>query len=203
MRCSKGLLVLKDRESMLKINQELKIVLLPDDEHESTRPSAVHQYTCYIYRTPQVLQPLDETGRSTVSDDPIQQRLQRLTASQHQWVDHVIHVDTKVEQLRHEFRQAMVDSALTLQGVMQEVQGQGQEMERIRHTLFNIAMQKLDGLDAHCRKYDEFMQQVLAKTDRQGHEVCTAVEVINEQGDIRNTVEELARRIQRRDPFQR
>ena len=31
------------------------------------------------------------------------------------------------------------------------------------------------------------MQQMLAKTDKQGHEVCTAVErVINEQGDAKN-----------------
>ena len=96
-------------------------------------------------------------------------------------MDHVTPVDTKVEQFKHEFHQAMVDSALTLQGVMQEVQGQGQGMERIRHSLFNIAMEKLDGLDARFQKYDEFMQQGLAKTGRQGHEVCTAVErVINE-----------------------
>ena len=39
-----------------------------------------------------------------------------------------MHVDTRVEQLRHDFSQAMVDSALTLQGVMQEVHGQGQGM---------------------------------------------------------------------------
>ena len=131
-----------------------------------------------------------------MSDDPTQQRLQRLTASQHQCMDQVTHLDTRLEQFRHEIRQAVVDTALTLQGVMQDVQGQGQGMEQIRHTLFNIAMEKLESLDARFQKYDEFMQQVLAKTDKQGHEVCTAVErVINEQGDIRNIVEELARRI--------
>ena len=79
---------------------------------------------------------------------------------------------------------------------MQDVQGQGQGMEQNRHTLFDIAMGKLESLDARFQKYDEFMRQVLAKTDQQGHEVCTAVQrVINEQGDIRNIVEELARRI--------
>ena len=69
-------------------------------------------------------------------------------------------------------------------------------MEQVRHTLFDIAMDKLESLDARFQKYDEFMQQVLAKTDKQGHEVCIAVEkVINEQGDIRKADEELARRI--------
>ena len=64
-------------------------------------------------------------------------------------------MDAQAEQLRHYFRQAMVDSALTLQGVIQEAHGQGQGMEQIRHTLFNVAMEKLDGLDARFQKYDE------------------------------------------------
>ena len=140
MRYSKYSLVLKDRESMLKINQELRIVPPLDVGHERRAPR-IH------VRASQILQPIDETGGSTAPDNPTQRRFQRLIASQHQWADHVTHVETKVEQLRHEFRQAMVDSALT-QGVMQEVQGQGQGMERIRHALFNIAMEKLDGLDA-------------------------------------------------------
>ena len=101
--------------------------------------------------TPQILQPLDEMGRTTMSDDSIQQRLQRLTASQHQCMEHVTRMDTKLEQFRHEIRQAVVNTALTLQGVMQDVQGQGQGMEQIRHTLFNIAMEKLDSLDARFR----------------------------------------------------
>ena len=103
---------------------------------------------------------------------------------------------TRLEQFRHEIRKDVPDTALTLQRVMQDVQGQGQGVEQVRHTLFGTAMEKLGTLDARFQKYDEFMQQVPAKTDKQGHEVCTAVErVIHEQGDIRKTVEELARRI--------
>ena len=77
---------------------------------------------------------------------------------------------------------------------MQDVQGQGQGVEQVRHSLFNIPMEKLGTLDARFQKYDEFIQQALAKTDKQGHEVRTAVErVINEQRDIRKAIEELAR----------
>ena len=130
-----------------------------------------------------------------MSDDPAQQKMLRLTASQHQCMDQIMKLDTGLEQFRHEIRQDVLDTALTLQRVMQDVQGQGQGVEQIRHTLFKIAMEKLQNLDARFQKYDEFMHQVLAKTDKQGHEVCTAVErIINEQGDIRKTVE-LARRI--------
>ena len=147
-------------------------------------------------RAPRILQPLDETGRTTQSDDPTHQRLQRLTVSQQQCLDRVTQVDARLEQFRCEIRQDVLDTALTLQRVMKDAQGQGQGVEQIRHNLFNVAMEKLGTLGARFQKYDEFMQQVLAKTDKQGHEVCTAVErVINEQGDFHRTVEGLARRI--------
>ena len=40
--------------------------------------------------------------------------------------------------------------------------------DRVRHILFNIAMGKIETLDARFQKYAEFVQQVLAKTDKQG-----------------------------------
>ena len=46
-------------------------------------------------RAPQVLQPLDETGRSTTTDDHIQQRVQRLAVSQQQCVDRVAQMDAR------------------------------------------------------------------------------------------------------------
>ena len=89
-------------------------------------------------------------------------------------MDRVAQVDTRLEQFRHGLRQDVLDIALTLQRVMQDVQGQGQGIEQVRHTLFNIAMEKIETL--------EITQQVIAKTDKQGHEVCTAVgRIINEQ----------------------
>ena len=85
---------------------------------------------------------------------------------------------------------------MTIQSVMQEVRGQGQGVERLRHVLFNIAMDKLEGIDSHFQKYDEVMHQVTMKADKQAHEMCTSIgRFIDEQGDIRRIVEELARRI--------
>ena len=79
---------------------------------------------------------------------------------------------------------------------MQEVRCQEQGMERLRHVLFNIAMDKLEGIDSHFQKYDEVMHQLLMTTDKQAHEMCTSLgRFIDEQGDIRKTVEELARQI--------
>ena len=66
-------------------------------------------------------------------------------------------------------------------------------MEQARHTLFDIAMEKIESLDACFHKYDEFVQQVRTKTDKNAHEVCTAIgRIINEQEDIRKIVEDLA-----------
>ena len=81
-------------------------------------------------------------------------------------------------------------------GVIQDVQGQGQGIEQSRHDLFDIVTEKVETLDTRFHKYDEIVQTVLAKTDKQGHEVCTAVgRIITEQEDTPRIVEELARRI--------
>ena len=101
---------------------------------------------------PRVLQPQHEANLPIIHEDPTQQRLQRTAASQQQCTKHVTGVETKVEQLRHDFCQAMVESALALQTVVQQVRGQGQGIEQIHHTLYNVAMDKLDGLDARFQK---------------------------------------------------
>ena len=65
---------------MLKINQELKTSLLLDDETRNNAP--LRRVPRINVRAPQILQPLDEIGRTTMSDDSTQQRLQRFTALQ-------------------------------------------------------------------------------------------------------------------------
>ena len=106
-------------------------------------------------------------------------------------------MDARVGQLRHDFREAMVESALTTHSVMQEVRGQGQGMERLRHVLFNIAIDKLEGIDSRFQKRDEVVHQIVTKTDKQAHEMCTSIgRFIDETGLLRRIVEELARRIE-------
>ena len=96
-------------------------------------------------------------------DDPTQQKLQRLAVYQQRCVDRVAQEDARLEQCRHGIRQDALDIALTLQRVMQDVQCQGQGIEQIRHTLFDIAMEKVETLNSRFQKYDEFVQEVLGK----------------------------------------
>ena len=132
-------------------------------------------------------------GGSTVTDDSVQQRMQTLVVSQQQCMERIAQIDTRLEQFRHWIRQDACEIALTVQRVIQDVQGQGQGVEQVRHTLFNIVAEKVETLDARFLKYDEFVQTVLDKTDRNTHEMCTSIgKIIDEQGDIRKNVEELA-----------
>ena len=144
-------------------------------------------------RFPQVLQPLDETAETPVSDNSIHQGMQRLYASQQQCVDRVSQIDNRLEQFRQAIRQDALEIALTVQRVTQDLQGQGQTVEQIRHTLFNLVREKVETLDERFQTYDEFAQTVLDKTDRNTHEAFSTISKIID--DVRRIVEELARQV--------
>ena len=87
----------------------------------------------------------------------------------------------------------MIESALTVQRVMQEARGQGQRLDRLSHVVYNVVMDKLEGVGFRFQRYDEIMNKVLMETDRR-QQMCTSIgQFINEQNDIRKVVEELAR----------
>ena len=147
-------------------------------------------------RTPHVLQPLNETTETTVSGNSIQQGMQRLYVLQQQCVDQVGQVDNRLEQFRQAIRQDAFELALTAQRVRQDLQGQGQGVEQIRHTLYDIVQDKVETLESRFQKFDEFAQSVMSTTDKSTHEVCSSVaKIMDEQAEIRRLVEELARRM--------
>ena len=147
-------------------------------------------------RAPQVLQPLDETGGSTMTDDPIQQRVQRLVVSQQQCMDRVAQVDTRLEQFRHGIRQDALHIALTPQRVMQDVQGQGQGVEQIRHNLFDIVMEKLETLDSGSKSMMSLCKLCWQRlTNKDTKCVLQPEESSTNKKTFERIVEELARRI--------
>ena len=147
-------------------------------------------------RPPQVLPSLDATAETPVTDISIQEGMRRLYAFQQQCVDRVTQVDNRLEQFRHAIHQDALELSLTVQRARQDLNGQGQGMEQIRHTLFNIVQESVETLDERLRKYDEFLQTVLNKTDKNTHEAFSTIyKIIDEQADVRRLVEELARRM--------
>ena len=109
-------------------------------------------------RTPQVLQPFNETAETTVPDDSTQQGMQRLYVLQQQRVDRVAQVDNRLEHFRQAIRQDAFEFALTVQRVGQDLHGQAQGVEQIRHTLFNIVQEKVETLEGRFQKFDECFQ---------------------------------------------
>ena len=87
-------------------------------------------------RAPRVLPPQEDVQMPEVHEDTLQQRLQRLTASQRQNAESLNQVNSRIDQLRHDFWEATVESTLAIQSVMQQVRGQGQGVERLRHVFF-------------------------------------------------------------------
>ena len=79
-----------------------------------------------------------------MSDDSIQQGIQRLYVLQQKCVDRVGQVDNQLEQFRQAIRQDAFELALTVQRVRQDLHSQEQGVEQIRHTLYNIVQEKVD-----------------------------------------------------------
>ena len=66
---------------------------------------------------------------------------------------------------------------------MQEVRGHGQRLDRLSHVVYNVVMDKLDGVDFRFQRADELMNKVM-ETDRRSQDMCTSIgQFINEQSD--------------------
>ena len=146
-----------------------------------------------VPRPPQVLRPHDETA---TTDAATQQGMQRLYASYQQCVTRVAQVDDRLEQFRAAIRQGTLEMALTVQRVSQELQLQGQGMEQIRHTLYDMVQDKVDNLEDRFQKFTELTHALTATMDKNDHEKCSSIgKIIHEQEDVRRLVDELARRL--------
>ena len=147
-------------------------------------------------RTPRVVQPPENAQMPEAHENEVQQRLQQLTTSQKQHADSLTQLHSRLDHLRLEVRETLVDSATTVQTVMQDHLELGHGLGQVRHTLFNVAMEKLEGIDFRFQKAQEQVDHILMATDRKFNEICTTIgRLIDEQGDIRKTVEELAGRM--------
>ena len=112
----------------------------------------------------------------------IQQRLRRLAESQRQSAEDLNHLDSKINQFRHDFRESMAESALTIQRVMQEVRGRGQRLDRLSHVGYHVVVDKLEGVDFRFQQSGKVMDKVLTETDHRSRDMCTSIgHFINEQ----------------------
>ena len=119
-------------------------------------------------RPPQILRPHDEAA---LTDE-----IQRLYASYNQCVTRVTQADDRFEQFRTAIRQDALELALKAQRVSQDLQHQGQGLEHIRHTLFDLVQDKVDNLEDRFRKFTELTTENTSTIDRNDHEKCSSIE---------------------------
>ena len=131
-----------------------------------------------------------------VTDADIQQGIIRLYASYQQCAHRVAQADDRLEQFRAAIRQDALEMALTVQRVSQDLQHQGQGIEQIRHTLYDMVQDKVDHLENQFQKFTKLTHNIMATIDKNEHGRCSAIgQIICEQEDVRRLVEELAKRL--------
>ena len=136
------------------------------------------------------LQALRTNDEATLTNEAIQQGIQRLYASYNQCVARVTQADDRFEQFRAAIRHDALEMALEVQRVSHDLQHQGQGMERIRHTLFDLVQEKVDHLEKKFQMFGEHLHEITAIVDRNDHAKCASVkQIINEQEDIGRLVE--------------
>ena len=81
-------------------------------------------------------------------------------------------------------------------GNSQDLQHQGQSVERIKRTLFDEVQEKVNHLEEKFRMVGDHMDGVAKTKDRNEHSKCASIAaMIREQADVRRLVEELEKRL--------
>ena len=137
---------------------------------------------------------------TTLTPEMIQQGMQRLTGlfvAYNQCVTRVAQTDDPfLEQVRSTIRRDALELTLSVQRNSQDLQHQGQSVERIKHTLFDEVQRKVTHLDERLRMVVDHIEGITKTIDKNTHSKCASITaVISEQEDIRRLVEELAKRL--------
>ena len=131
-----------------------------------------------------------------MTHDVLQQGMQRLFAVYNQCVTRVAQTDDRLEQFRSTIRRDALELTLSVQRNCQDLQHQGQSVERIKRTLFDEVQEKVNHLEEKFRMIGEHMDGVAKTIDRNEHARCASIAaMIREQADVRRLVEELAKRL--------
>ena len=85
---------------------------------------------------------------------------------------------------------------MNVQRNSQDLQHQGQSVERIKHTLFDEVQRKVTHLDERLRMVVDHIEGITKTIDKNSHSKCASITaMISEQEGIRRLVEELAKRL--------
>ena len=83
--------------------------------------------------------------------------MQRLFAAYNQCVARVTHTDDRLEQFRDAIRRDALELALTVQRTSQDLHQQGQSVEQIKRTLFDVVQAKVDHFEEKFRMFGDHL----------------------------------------------
>ena len=131
-----------------------------------------------------------------MTHDVIQQGMQRLFVAYNQCAARVAQTDDRLEQFRSAIRRDALEFTLNVQRTSQDLQHQGQSVERIKRTLFDEVQGKANHLQEKLRLFGDHMDGITKTIDKNEHAKCASITaMISEQEDIRRLAEELAKRL--------
>ena len=102
-------------------------------------------------------------------------------------------LETRFDQTRREFQEAMTEHALSVQRVTHELNHRGQRIEQLHRMVHTEVMCWIESFQPRFSQTGELMTRVATETDRRSHQMDASVgQIIDEQQDIRQMVEDLA-----------
>ena len=107
---------------------------------------------------------------TALTDEAIQQGIQRLFVAYNQYVTLVAQTDDRLEQFRAAVRRDALELALKVQRTSQDLQHQGQSVEQIKRTLFDVVQGKVDHLEEKFRMFGDHLDGITQTIDR--NQVC-------------------------------
>ena len=142
--------------------------------------------------------PRDTDKTPIIPPEMRQQAIQRLFVAYNQCVHRVAQTDDRMEQFRSNLRRDALELALNVQRIEQDLQYQFQATARIKETLFDDVQERVKGFEERLRHVMDHEAHVNQTIDRNTHSQCASISaIIDEQGDIRKLVEDLASRLDR------
>ena len=103
---------------------------------------------------------------TALTPEMIQQAMQRLFVAYNQCVTRVAQTDDRLEQFRSAIRRDALDIALNVQRNSQDLQHQGQSVERIKRTLFDEVQGKVTHLEERLQLWNDHMEGITKTIDR-------------------------------------
>ena len=113
-------------------------------------------------------------------------------------LNRVAQTDDRTEQLSTNLRRDALELALNVKRTEQDVQHQQQTIARIKEILFEDVQERVTSLEERLRHVVDHEVHVNQTIGRNTHSQCASITaIINEQGDIRRLVTDLANRLDR------